>query len=553
MDEQLHRDASDNEKSSEGGEAGVAPHQENHHTHVQESSQVYTAAGQGFAFNGSATPDGNGYTTPTGGHGYVYAPASSDDARGHRRKDRHRVGMILLLCGVILLLAVLVLMGGWMVLHMRNTTDTPREEVSGDGVESTFTPSGSFIVIDPSETTPAGEETVAPHTTTTGAETFSEMLTEANQIDTTGLHYPQNAMPEHAVLIKKTPLRQDADKDGKADAVLGADGQILTSAGQQATTAATVFYRVAQSVVEITTETRVQSGWTGQYVQSGAGSGVIVAKEGFIVTNHHVIDGADSVVVTLADGTRYAAVLVGTDAKTDIALLWIDPAGKELTVATLGASFDLVVGEDILAIGNPLGSLGGTMTEGMISATARSIRMEGAVMTLLQISAPINPGNSGGGLFNMAGELVGIVNAKYTNEAVEGLGFAIPIDTAYEIICQLYQYGYVPGRPSTGLTLVDASSTSTAMYYFRSPYTGVYVYDSALTEELQYGDLILSFAGTKVTSSDQITLLVEEMAVGDTLEVVVYRKGEQVTVHLTLGEAKPTTHATTEETARNAA
>ena len=243
---------------------------------------------------------------------------------------------------------------------------------------------------------------------------------------------------------------------------------------------ATVVYRVADSVVEITTETIVKSGRIGQYVTSGAGSGVIVSAEGFIITNNHVISGADSIVVTLTDGTKYAATLIGTDEQSDIALLWIDAGSKQLTVATMGASFDTVVGEDVLAIGNPLGSLGGTVTEGIISATARQISIEGTDMTLLQISAPINPGNSGGGLFNMAGELIGIVNAKCSSDDVEGLGFAIPIDTAYDIICELYRYGYVRGRVTTGLTLVDVSSVNPALRYFNSTYTGVYVYESSL-------------------------------------------------------------------------
>ena len=149
-------------------------------------------------------------------------------------------------------------------------------------------------------------------------------------------------VPENATIVKKSPLRKDADGDGKPDAVLDADGNILTSADSGRLPVATVVYRVADSVVEITTETIVKSGRIGQYVTSGAGSGVIVSAEGFIITNNHVISGADSIVVTLTDGTKYAATLIGTDEQSDIALLWIDAGSKQLTVATMGASFDLV-------------------------------------------------------------------------------------------------------------------------------------------------------------------------------------------------------------------
>jgi serine protease Do len=240
----------------------------------------------------------------------------------------------------------------------------------------------------------------------------------------------------------------------------------------------------------------------------------------------------------LNNGLEFAATLVGSDEQSDIAVLWIDTAGYGLTVATLGASFDLVVGEDILAIGNPMGSLGGTVTEGMVSATARQINVSGTVMTLLQVSAPINPGNSGGGLFNMAGELIGIVNAKIADESIEGLGFAIPVDTAYEIILQIIDHGYVQGRPSLGFEIVDVTSVQTAMRYFNSFYTGVYVYDQN-HDVVKYGDLILSVNGIEPGSVAALQGMVADMRVGDTLEILVYRNREKVTVTVTVTEQKP--------------
>lgn len=242
--------------------------------------------------------------------------------------------------------------------------------------------------------------------------------------------------------------------------------------------------------------------------------------------------------VRLNDGTEFAAVLVGSDEPTDVAVLWIDPGAYQLTVATLGSSYDLVAGEDVIAIGNPLGSLGGTVTEGIISATERQISVDGNDMTLLQVSAPINPGNSGGGLFNMAGELIGVVNAKMSSEEIEGLGFAIPVDTAYEIACELIEHRYVRGRVTTGLTLVDVDNVQTAMYYFNARYTGVYVYGSE-SDVLEYGDRIVKVNGQEISKSRDISALIEGCKVGDTVEFVVYRNKEMVTVTLALMEYVP--------------
>ena len=217
----------------------------------------------------------------------------------------------------------------------------------------------------------------------------------------------------------------------------------ITSAGESYNNISRVYYAVADSVVEITTELITPGSFLNSYVSEGAGSGVIISENGFIVTNHHVIEGASNIVVRLTDGSEYRATLVGSDKTADLAVLKIATGEKPLTYAKLGCSADLVVGEDVIAIGNPLGELGGTLTTGIISATERNIIVDGVEMTLLQTNAAINPGNSGGGLFNMAGELVGIVNAKMAGEDVEGLGFAIPIDYAYGVILDLVNYGYV--------------------------------------------------------------------------------------------------------------
>ena len=187
---------------------------------------------------------------------------------------------------------------------------------------------------------------------------------------------------------------------------------------------------VADTVVEITTTNLVTDRFYGQYVTSGAGSGVIISENGYIITNHHVIDGARSITVRLTDGSEFSAALVGSDADKDVAVIKISANG--LNAAVLGSSASLVVGQEVVAIGNPLGSLGGTVTDGIISALDRTVVVDGHQMTLMQTNAAINPGNSGGGLFNRAGELIGIVNAKQSDTGIEGLGFAIPIDIAWE-------------------------------------------------------------------------------------------------------------------------
>ncbi len=294
---------------------------------------------------------------------------------------------------------------------------------------------------------------------------------------------------------------------------------------------------VKDSVVEITTEQVVNGHSFYQYVQSGAGSGVIIAKEGHVITNNHVIDGASKITVRLTNGNEYEAKLIGTDASSDIAILKITP-DEELTVATLGTSAKLSVAEEVIVIGNPLGELGGTVTNGIVSALAREINIDGEKMTLIQTNAAVNPGNSGGGMFNLYGELVGIVNAKSSGSDVEGLGFAIPIDTAYNIVLQLMDYGYVRGRVDHGLELIDIGDLFTAASY-RVNSLGVYVYESKYTNEIKNGDRIVSVNGKEVSTSAGVKEALHGCSVGDTVKVTVARGGRFVDANLTLREYIP--------------
>ena len=314
------------------------------------------------------------------------------------------------------------------------------------------------------------------------------------------------------------------------------------SAGSAAySTMAEAIDKVKDTVVEISTETVVNGGWLGNYISSGAGSGVIISEDGYIVTNNHVIDDADNINVRLADGTEYAAMLIGRDVSTDIAVIWVDTQGESLPAAKLGCSADLIVGEWVFAIGNPLGSLGGTVTNGIISATARGIVIDGRNMTLLQTNAAVNPGNSGGGLFNMAGQLIGVVNAKYSEDDVEGLGFAIPVDTAYDVIDQLIKYGYVRGVVDSGLTLYNITSANiyTAWQHFGSKYAGVYILESAHSDQLKYGDLLYAIDDVKVTTSKEVEAVLSCYEVGDTVTVTVVRSEKEYQIELTLQEYVP--------------
>ena len=325
----------------------------------------------------------------------------------------------------------------------------------------------------------------------------------------------------------------------KPDSQKGEDDKV-TSAGQPYNSITEVYHAVADSVVEITTEI-VQTSMWGQYVSSGAGSGVIIEKSGIIVTNYHVIEGAQTVTVRLTDGDEYNASLIGYDQAGDLAVIKIDAGDKGLTVASLGCSADLEVGEEVVALGNPLGSLGGTLTTGIISAKDRTINVNGEDMVLLQTNAAINPGNSGGGLFNMAGQLIGIVNAKISQEGIEGLGFAIPIDIAHVTIGDLIQYGYVRGVVDSGLTVIEVTNQNIYQAYkkYGIETTGVIIIESQNTKDLKCGDKVTHVNGIKISSADEMNIVFKSCNVGDVVTISIERSGNKVDVELTLTEKVP--------------
>ena len=313
------------------------------------------------------------------------------------------------------------------------------------------------------------------------------------------------------------------------------------SSTSKANSTSEIVKKTADSVVEISTESVVTGSFAQQYVQQGAGSGVIISQDGYILTNNHVINGANSVKVRLRDGTEYDATIIGSDSDNDIALLKVSATG--LSPATFGDSNSLAVGDYVVAIGNPLGELGGTVTDGIISALARKVTIEDTQMTLLQTNAQVNPGNSGGGLFNANGELVGIVNAKQSATEVEGIAFAIPINNVLDILSDLKEYGYVTGKVDLGIDFTDITSDETAFYYGVNQ-TGCYVLsvDSGSNAEkagVTRGDLVTKVNDTDVSSSSDITAALEKAEVGDTVTFTVSRRGTSKTISFVLEEYIP--------------
>lgn len=268
------------------------------------------------------------------------------------------------------------------------------------------------------------------------------------------------------------------------------------------------------SVVEIKTESVTSDVWMQQYVTQGAGSGVIITNDGYIVTNNHVIEGASKITVTTSDGREFEAKLIGTDSTSDVAVIKINAEG--LTPATYGNSDQLAVGDLAVAIGNPLGELGGTVTAGIISALDRELVIDGQTMTLLQTDSSINPGNSGGGLFNSDGQLIGIVVAKSSGSDVEGLGFAIPINTAAEVAQQLMDKGYVSGQPFTGMTYAESNGN-------------VYIYSiegaNAKRAGFKSGDMVYAVDGKVIETFEDLSAIISSHEVGDKITYTIVRNG----------------------------
>ena len=294
---------------------------------------------------------------------------------------------------------------------------------------------------------------------------------------------------------------------------------------------------------------------------NASGSGVIWATNSslsYILTCHHVIDGASEIKITLYSGETLQAEVVGSDARTDIAILKVSTPNLPPVILP-HADSELKLGQSVIAVGNPLGSLGNSVSNGILSSLSRTVSIEGTTMELIQTNAAVNSGNSGGGLFDMNGQLIGLVNAKVVETTVEGIGFAIPFRTLQSVAAEIIEKGYVAGRPRLGITTVTVNGANYREIFQRYPdleayavkndrygnylVAGIYIIDTSLvagygegSETLQYGDRLRSIGAVDVTSSDDVMTILNQYNAGDTVEISVVRQNKTVIIELILGE-----------------
>ncbi|BAK98538.1 serine protease [Oscillibacter valericigenes Sjm18-20] len=316
---------------------------------------------------------------------------------------------------------------------------------------------------------------------------------------------------------------------------------VKTVDGKTAMSDAEVYAANVNSVVSINTTGSSGTNIFGQSVETAsAGSGFILTADGYIVTNHHVIEDANAVKVTLYNGDTYDATVIGSDEDYDIAVLKIEATG--LQPVTMGDSDTLNVGDHVLAVGNPLGELTFSMSGGMVSSVNRAINVDGTPFNMIQTDTSINPGNSGGPLFNEYGEVVGIVSAKYSSyssESVEGLGFAIPMNDVLAMIQDIMTNGYVTNKPYLGITQGTMTSQMAEQYRYDIS-QGVFVYsveDGSAADKagLKMGDVITKVDDTDIATSEDLVAAKKSYSAGDTSTFTIYRDGKTQTVEVTWG------------------
>ncbi len=278
---------------------------------------------------------------------------------------------------------------------------------------------------------------------------------------------------------------------------------------------------------------------------AAAGSGFVLTSDGYIVTNYHVIEDATSIKVNFYDGSEYTAVLVGGEADSDVAVLKID--AQDLTPVVIGNSDELAVGQAVCTIGNPLGEMTFSQTDGIVSAVNRSVTTsDGVIMNMIQTNCTINAGNSGGPLFNPYGQVIGITSSKYSSystsgSSIEGIGFAIPINDVISLVSDIMENGYATGKPSVGI-LMNSVSTDVQRYGIPAgaEIEAVLEGSCAETAGLQVGDIVTAVDGETIEDATSLSETVEQYHAGDQITMTVYRSGETLTLTLTLDEYTPT-------------
>ena len=309
-------------------------------------------------------------------------------------------------------------------------------------------------------------------------------------------------------------------------------------------TPAEVYATNVGSTVSITTAITTNF-WGYQTTSAASGSGFILTDDGYVLTNYHVVEGSSSISVAMYDGKSYDAQLIGYDENNDIAVLKID--ATDLTPVILGDSDNLNVGDDVVAIGNPLGELTFSLTSGAISALDRTITMQnGTTMNLMQTDCAINSGNSGGALFNMYGEVIGITNAKYSGNgnngeaSIDNIGFAIPMNHARKIFESIIEKGYY-SKPYIGVSVTDVSEETQSYGLPKgAAVKGVVEGSPAQKAGLQLNDIITEANGTAISGSQELVTLVGKCEPGDTLALKVYRQGQTLDITITVAEQMQT-------------
>ena len=348
---------------------------------------------------------------------------------------------------------------------------------------------------------------------------------------------------------RQTVTLQQSDRAPVTVSVKQVDGQTKMEPAE-------VYASTVNAVVSINTTASAGINIFGQTVETAsAGSGFIISPDGYIVTNYHVVKGATSVKVTLYNGDTYDAAVIGGDSDYDVAIIKINAGG--LPAVTLGNSADVNVGDTVLAIGNPLGELTFSMSQGIVSCCDRAINVDGTPFNMIQVDASINPGNSGGPLVNLYGEVVGIVSAKYSsysNTTVEGLGFAIPISDVQAIITDIIENGQVTGKAYLAIKAGTMTEQMAAQYNIDIT-EGVFVYstESGGAGEkagLQLGDVITKLNDTAITSMTDLTMAKKGYKAGATVTLTVYRGGEYITLELTFDQQPQTTGEETQQSSQ---
>ena len=319
-------------------------------------------------------------------------------------------------------------------------------------------------------------------------------------------------------------------------------------------TPAEVYAQNVNSTVGI--RTSITTNYWGYQTQSAAaGSGFILSADGYVLTNYHVVENSDSITVSLYNGEEYDATLVGCDQSNDIAVLKIDAEG--LTPVVLGDSDNLNVGDQVVAIGNPLGELTFSLTTGAVSALNREVTLSSNVtMDLIQTDCAINSGNSGGALFNLYGEVIGITNAKYSSSSsgseasIDNIGFAIPMNHVKNIVKSIIETGSIT-KPYIGVTVTAVSSEAQAYGLPTGAAVRSVEEDSpAAKGGLEANDIITEVNGTAITSSSDLVSYVGEQASGDELKLKVYRQGKTLDITVTIGEKTQSAMPATQDDAQ---